>query len=106
MVQLITAAVQEIFQAEVVDHWTVGSVQSRIPYLAVCLMEYTCLVRLRGEEKESHRIWCMLILYLPLYRIDLVGRNRFGSMRTPLTPVSYTHLRAHETPEHLVCRLL
>src|SRR5674536_129992 len=25
--------------------------------------------------------------------------------RTP-TPVSYTHLRAHETPEHLVCRLL
>eukprot|EP00658_Telonema_sp_P-2_P019277 TRINITY_DN17595_c0_g1_i1.p1 TRINITY_DN17595_c0_g1~~TRINITY_DN17595_c0_g1_i1.p1 ORF type:complete len:197 (-),score=20.42 TRINITY_DN17595_c0_g1_i1:115-705(-) len=24
---------------------------------------------------------------------------------TPL-PVSYTHLRAHETPEHLVCRLL
>ena len=23
-----------------------------------------------------------------------------------LGPVSYTHLRAHETPEHLVCRLL
>ena len=23
-----------------------------------------------------------------------------------LQPVSYTHLRAHETPEHLVCRLL
>src|SRR5665254_23446 len=23
-----------------------------------------------------------------------------------MTPVSYTHLRAHETPEHLVCRLL
>eukprot|EP00658_Telonema_sp_P-2_P072256 TRINITY_DN6141_c0_g1_i4.p1 TRINITY_DN6141_c0_g1~~TRINITY_DN6141_c0_g1_i4.p1 ORF type:complete len:487 (+),score=116.27 TRINITY_DN6141_c0_g1_i4:275-1735(+) len=23
-----------------------------------------------------------------------------------VTPVSYTHLRAHETPEHLVCRLL
>ena len=22
------------------------------------------------------------------------------------TSVSYTHLRAHETPEHLVCRLL
>eukprot|EP00658_Telonema_sp_P-2_P035366 TRINITY_DN25736_c0_g1_i1.p2 TRINITY_DN25736_c0_g1~~TRINITY_DN25736_c0_g1_i1.p2 ORF type:complete len:151 (-),score=30.94 TRINITY_DN25736_c0_g1_i1:26-478(-) len=25
---------------------------------------------------------------------------------TYLEPVSYTHLRAHETPEHLVCRLL
>src|SRR5678816_731911 len=33
------------------------------------------------------------------------------NLRTPAkvtaaTPVSYTHLRAHETPEHLVCRLL
>src|SRR5674536_27966 len=25
---------------------------------------------------------------------------------TSMYPVSYTHLRAHETPEHLVCRLL
>eukprot|EP00658_Telonema_sp_P-2_P005804 TRINITY_DN12193_c0_g1_i3.p2 TRINITY_DN12193_c0_g1~~TRINITY_DN12193_c0_g1_i3.p2 ORF type:complete len:133 (-),score=13.64 TRINITY_DN12193_c0_g1_i3:56-454(-) len=30
--------------------------------------------------------------------------DRRLSMNT--TPVSYTHLRAHETPEHLVCRLL
>src|SRR5678815_4698566 len=28
------------------------------------------------------------------------------SRRPRLKPVSYTHLRAHETPEHLVCRLL
>eukprot|EP00658_Telonema_sp_P-2_P013837 TRINITY_DN15247_c0_g1_i7.p1 TRINITY_DN15247_c0_g1~~TRINITY_DN15247_c0_g1_i7.p1 ORF type:complete len:213 (-),score=58.43 TRINITY_DN15247_c0_g1_i7:94-705(-) len=28
------------------------------------------------------------------------------SMFTLSHPVSYTHLRAHETPEHLVCRLL
>src|SRR5678815_1153047 len=27
-------------------------------------------------------------------------------LRKPLGAVSYTHLRAHETPEHLVCRLL
>src|SRR5678815_4669892 len=26
--------------------------------------------------------------------------------RATYPPVSYTHLRAHETPEHLVCRLL
>eukprot|EP00658_Telonema_sp_P-2_P055300 TRINITY_DN43964_c0_g1_i1.p1 TRINITY_DN43964_c0_g1~~TRINITY_DN43964_c0_g1_i1.p1 ORF type:complete len:235 (+),score=39.71 TRINITY_DN43964_c0_g1_i1:124-828(+) len=36
--------------------------------------------------------------------------NRGGSDlpldRVPSPPVSYTHLRAHETPEHLVCRLL
>src|SRR5678816_1408776 len=35
------------------------------------------------------------------------GRQPIESMTTvgPM-PVSYTHLRAHETPEHLVCRLL
>ena len=29
-----------------------------------------------------------------------------GGVLVYFTPVSYTHLRAHETPEHLVCRLL
>eukprot|EP00658_Telonema_sp_P-2_P049389 TRINITY_DN3755_c0_g1_i3.p1 TRINITY_DN3755_c0_g1~~TRINITY_DN3755_c0_g1_i3.p1 ORF type:complete len:118 (-),score=25.84 TRINITY_DN3755_c0_g1_i3:81-434(-) len=29
-----------------------------------------------------------------------------ASPYSALIPVSYTHLRAHETPEHLVCRLL
>eukprot|EP00658_Telonema_sp_P-2_P016083 TRINITY_DN16234_c0_g1_i2.p2 TRINITY_DN16234_c0_g1~~TRINITY_DN16234_c0_g1_i2.p2 ORF type:complete len:239 (+),score=19.43 TRINITY_DN16234_c0_g1_i2:701-1417(+) len=32
-------------------------------------------------------------------------RRLTGAQRSAL-PVSYTHLRAHETPEHLVCRLL
>ena len=32
--------------------------------------------------------------------------NWFGVMPPDLTPVSYTHLRAHETREDLVCRLL
>src|SRR5678815_5495829 len=31
--------------------------------------------------------------------VDIPGRDDDA-------PVSYTHLRAHETPEHLVCRLL
>ena len=30
----------------------------------------------------------------------------FTNSSLKLPPVSYTHLRAHETPEHLVCRLL
>src|SRR5678815_4526350 len=34
------------------------------------------------------------------------GRKRRVPNELPITPVSYTHLRAHETPEHLVCRLL
>eukprot|EP00658_Telonema_sp_P-2_P078774 TRINITY_DN7460_c0_g1_i5.p1 TRINITY_DN7460_c0_g1~~TRINITY_DN7460_c0_g1_i5.p1 ORF type:complete len:101 (-),score=17.25 TRINITY_DN7460_c0_g1_i5:111-413(-) len=33
-------------------------------------------------------------------------RQHRVSIRRSRTAVSYTHLRAHETPEHLVCRLL
>src|SRR5678816_190943 len=33
------------------------------------------------------------------------GLSLHASLRTSMA-VSYTHLRAHETPEHLVCRLL
>eukprot|EP00658_Telonema_sp_P-2_P060845 TRINITY_DN49655_c0_g1_i1.p1 TRINITY_DN49655_c0_g1~~TRINITY_DN49655_c0_g1_i1.p1 ORF type:complete len:131 (+),score=25.84 TRINITY_DN49655_c0_g1_i1:138-530(+) len=34
-------------------------------------------------------------------------RKQTGAIPPPAPgPVSYTHLRAHETPEHLVCRLL
>eukprot|EP00658_Telonema_sp_P-2_P010690 TRINITY_DN1403_c0_g1_i1.p1 TRINITY_DN1403_c0_g1~~TRINITY_DN1403_c0_g1_i1.p1 ORF type:complete len:135 (+),score=36.51 TRINITY_DN1403_c0_g1_i1:425-829(+) len=34
------------------------------------------------------------------------ARMHSNHNNNPRTPVSYTHLRAHETPEHLVCRLL
>eukprot|EP00658_Telonema_sp_P-2_P027536 TRINITY_DN21241_c0_g1_i1.p1 TRINITY_DN21241_c0_g1~~TRINITY_DN21241_c0_g1_i1.p1 ORF type:complete len:288 (-),score=71.87 TRINITY_DN21241_c0_g1_i1:117-980(-) len=36
---------------------------------------------------------------------DAESRRRRG-LEEACVPVSYTHLRAHETPEHLVCRLL
>src|SRR5678815_4326010 len=38
----------------------------------------------------------------------VAGAGTLGIMIPPSTimAVSYTHLRAHETPEHLVCRLL
>src|SRR5678815_3831210 len=32
--------------------------------------------------------------------------NNFNIRMQSFSAVSYTHLRAHETPEHLVCRLL
>eukprot|EP00658_Telonema_sp_P-2_P072105 TRINITY_DN61292_c0_g1_i1.p1 TRINITY_DN61292_c0_g1~~TRINITY_DN61292_c0_g1_i1.p1 ORF type:complete len:124 (+),score=26.71 TRINITY_DN61292_c0_g1_i1:85-456(+) len=37
---------------------------------------------------------------------DLYALNTESWVWTRVSPVSYTHLRAHETPEHLVCRLL
>ena len=35
-----------------------------------------------------------------------IGASTGGPPALQHIPVSYTHLRAHETPEHLVCRLL
>ena len=50
-----------------------------------------------------------LALYVPLKAKP--GKERdvadfLTSAFRSFKPVSYTHLRAHETPEHLVCRLL
>src|SRR5678816_1451903 len=40
--------------------------------------------------------------------LSVSARRTFLPQKAKTTPaaVSYTHLRAHETPEHLVCRLL
>src|SRR5665254_24812 len=49
---------------------------------------------------------------LPALAGKSLAQRGFGLHTVPLrfdaglAPVSYTHLRAHETPEHLVCRLL
>src|SRR5674536_366774 len=43
---------------------------------------------------------------VPEGKIRAPGGGRKKSLDKDPTPVSYTHLRAHETPEHLVCRLL
>eukprot|EP00658_Telonema_sp_P-2_P079214 TRINITY_DN7596_c0_g1_i10.p1 TRINITY_DN7596_c0_g1~~TRINITY_DN7596_c0_g1_i10.p1 ORF type:complete len:264 (-),score=36.86 TRINITY_DN7596_c0_g1_i10:113-904(-) len=69
---------------------------------------------------SSHGL-CELIYLGNLSKCDLSEQSTFDSdlsLACPLpacadkcqascqAPVSYTHLRAHETPEHLVCRLL
>src|SRR5674536_213865 len=43
-----------------------------------------------------------LVTYLLREEIEKTRADLLGQYH----PVSYTHLRAHETPEHLVCRLL
>src|SRR5674536_375288 len=37
---------------------------------------------------------------------EVLGALTMRNLDDEPTPVSYTHLRAHETPEQLVCRLL
>src|SRR5678816_861590 len=49
------------------------------------------------DRPPAHRYW--------RYQTPSPGAYR-ASNGDHRTPVSYTHLRAHETPEHLVCRLL
>src|SRR5678815_5825099 len=44
-------------------------------------------------------------LLATVFFVTSVALTYFGS-KHGVPPVSYTHLRAHETPEHLVCRLL
>src|SRR5678816_1851640 len=42
-----------------------------------------------------------------LYTPTVPGPRRLAApLQRQTVAVSYTHLRAHETPEHLVCRLL
>src|SRR5674536_227407 len=38
-------------------------------------------------------------------QVKIQPKDAFGERKPELVAVSYTHLRAHETPEHLVCRL-
>src|SRR5678815_35563 len=49
----------------------------------------------------------LILLDVMMPRIDgfEVVRRLKANRKLPFIPVSYTHLRAHETPEHLVCRL-
>ena len=48
------------------------------------------------------------IEFAPLHNPHNIKGIEASLKKLPHTPnaVSYTHLRAHETPEHLVCRLL
>eukprot|EP00658_Telonema_sp_P-2_P023470 TRINITY_DN1940_c0_g1_i13.p1 TRINITY_DN1940_c0_g1~~TRINITY_DN1940_c0_g1_i13.p1 ORF type:complete len:118 (-),score=8.01 TRINITY_DN1940_c0_g1_i13:82-435(-) len=54
----------------------------------------------------------LLLFYTPSSRVSfsdilvLLSSHKVVIFGFNLKSVSYTHLRAHETPEHLVCRLL
>eukprot|EP00658_Telonema_sp_P-2_P063702 TRINITY_DN52481_c0_g1_i1.p1 TRINITY_DN52481_c0_g1~~TRINITY_DN52481_c0_g1_i1.p1 ORF type:complete len:138 (+),score=32.82 TRINITY_DN52481_c0_g1_i1:156-569(+) len=60
-----------------------------------------CLRELRHSKDPSYGDWI-------LYMKEEYGFDQHAHMggTESSSPVSYTHLRAHETPEHLVCRLL
>src|SRR5450759_5200176 len=70
-------------------------------------------IRRRGEQAPEHvspccTFGCASRAYCQVrYRIGLARRTRLFRRPSPgIAPVSYTHLRAHETRHDLVCRLL
>src|SRR5678815_972462 len=56
-----------------------------------------------GQVEET-----LLIAFVLVFLVVFIFLQDFRATLIPAiaVPVSYTHLRAHETPEHLVCRLL
>src|SRR5678816_3420113 len=60
--------------------------------------------------RRTDRSGFVISPYTPHHLIDVRGIPRGAKVADPsnhrifINPVSYTHLRAHETPEHLVCR--
>src|SRR5678816_1907519 len=67
---------------------------------AVCLEEdLIAIFRLTSREMRQWRKFPEFIPFPPLPMLDRQIR-----VSGCVVAVSYTHLRAHETPEHLVCR--
>src|SRR5678815_6071139 len=67
---------------------------------AQTLVGYDTTSTLGAQQIVIHLVNCYDV-YGPVFR-----RMRDSVYATANKAVSYTHLRAHETPEHLVCRLL
>src|SRR5678815_1794530 len=59
-----------------------------------------------AQHRALHRGVASLAMVWDLREITVGHSDDAIRDLAALDPVSYTHLRAHETPEHLVCRLL
>src|SRR5678815_5704596 len=79
---------------------------------AVVDVQARSLIRLRripdaAGNVQNTEVVRMRKEYVGPAEADIVGADALILAATADTNVlSYTHLRAHETPEHLVCRLL
>src|SRR5678816_4338432 len=72
-----------------------------------CTRNLTKLIKLSSVGQLQNNSY-FAILRISCWQPLAMKMNIIGtfSCEKNLMVVSYTHLRAHETPEHLVCRLL
>eukprot|EP00658_Telonema_sp_P-2_P013720 TRINITY_DN15200_c0_g1_i1.p1 TRINITY_DN15200_c0_g1~~TRINITY_DN15200_c0_g1_i1.p1 ORF type:complete len:116 (+),score=22.13 TRINITY_DN15200_c0_g1_i1:138-485(+) len=83
-----------------IREWTAAV---KLPKLDPIVLTESCLIAMAG--------WCpmtsaqILRMYCWKWAETYTAQPALHFMDW-IAPVSYTHLRAHETPEHLVCRLL
>src|SRR5450756_2421822 len=70
----------------------------------ICLPVSTISISLVGLESRSTMLPASLAACVPVF--IATATSACASAGASLVPVSYTHLRAHETRHDLVCRLL
>src|SRR5665647_3830646 len=72
---------------------------------------FTIVLLIMDDREPSITLaWLFVLVFLPLIGVFFyifLGRDwKVVAQRKGWIPVSYTHLRAHETDSYLVCRLL
>eukprot|EP00831_Metopus_contortus_P072137 TRINITY_DN65867_c0_g1_i1.p1 TRINITY_DN65867_c0_g1~~TRINITY_DN65867_c0_g1_i1.p1 ORF type:complete len:138 (-),score=11.52 TRINITY_DN65867_c0_g1_i1:37-450(-) len=107
-----------VIKSDFVPVWNSNDSQN-----CLIMWEYLPSVQKEGSSKETHQEKpasavgkapeLLQVLEFPIQKLPhlekeleiLEGEGNFAKLIPPLS-VSYTHLRAHETSLHLVCRLL
>ena len=86
--------------------WSVRELYSLLGYTQWRNFE-TIINKAKAAARMQVNMWpTILLMSAKWFLWGLVQKERQMISILPVMPVSYTHLRAHETPEHLVCRLL
>src|SRR5678815_1507905 len=74
-------------------------------YPSIVLAKFNPVTALKNKMTERSLRGISLRRGLVVFQFVIAQALIIGTLII-IKPVSYTHLRAHETPEHLVCRLL
>src|SRR5678810_1329994 len=107
----LTNGFQPLYVAFLVPiYWVAGSSET-IPIHAALALSALCTVLTtyllyRILARRTSETAAIVAAGAWVFSSIVVRQTANGLETSVAVPVSYTHLRAHETPEHLVCRLL